>query len=126
MIIINNSTMQQFTLPGLTHQTLASQNDGLRGTEVWMQTIEPYGETPVHYHECEEVIVIIRGSGRLIIEGKDKEFGPNSTLIIAPKVVHQIVNNGNEEILLIAVFSSTPARVYTPDGEELLVPWQNQ
>jgi len=126
MEIIDNSTIQQFTLPGLIHQTLASRNDGLKGTEVWMQTIETYGETPVHYHECEEVIVILQGSGRLTIGGKDKDFGKNSTLIIAPEVVHQIVNTGNGEILLIAVFSSTPARVYTPDGEELLLPWQNQ
>jgi len=125
MAIIDNSTIQQFTLPGLIHQTLASQNDGLKGTEVWMQTIEPRGETPVHYHDCEEVIVILRGSGRVAIGGKDKEFGPNTTLIIAPEVVHQIVNNGNEKISLIAAFSSTPAKVYTPEGEELSLPWQN-
>ena len=65
MIIINNSTIQQFTLPGLTHQTLASQNDGLRGTEVWMQTIEPYGETPVHYHKCEKVMGIEGVEGKV-------------------------------------------------------------
>ena len=126
MAIKDNSTIQQFSLPGLIHQTLASQKDGLNGTEVWMQTIEPSGETPVHYHDCEEVIVILRGSGRATIGGKDTEFGPNTTLIIAPEVVHQIVNNGNEEIFLIAVFSLTPAKVFTPDGQGLALPWQNQ
>lgn len=126
MAIIDNSTIEEFTLPGLIHQTIASQKDGLKGTEVWMQTIKPRGETPVHYHDCEEVIIILRGSGRASIGGKNTDFGPNTTLIIGPEVVHQIVNSGDEEMFLIAVFSSTPVRVYTPDGEEMSLPWQNQ
>jgi len=126
MPILDNTEIPQFTLPGIVHQTLAGQKDGLKGTEVWMQTIEPHGETPVHYHDCEEVIVILRGSGRASIDGKNTEFGPSTTLIIAPEVVHQIVNSGNEEMLLIAAFSSTPARVFTPEGEEMSLPWQAQ
>lgn len=125
MSVINNSTIQQFSLPGLIHQTLASHKDGLKNTEVWMQTVEPGGETPVHYHDCEEVIVIIRGSGRLSIDEKAIEFGPNSTLIIPSDIVHQLVNIGSDEIFLISSFSSTPAKVFTPDGEELALPWQS-
>ena len=90
-----------------------------------MQTVEPGGETPVHYHDCEEVIVILKGSGRLSIDGKAIEFGPDSTLIIPPDIVHQLANSGTEEIVLIASFSSTPAKVFTPDGEELVLPWQS-
>ena len=124
MSVINNSTIQQFSLPGLTHQTLASHKDGLKATEVWMQTVEPGAETPVHYHDCEEVIVVIRGSGRFLIEDKIIEFGPNSTLIAPPNVIHQLINDGTDKIFLIASFSSTPAKVFTPDGEELVLPWQ--
>jgi quercetin dioxygenase-like cupin family protein len=125
MSVINNSTIQQFSLPGLAHQTLASHKDGLNNCEVWMQTVEPGAETPVHYHDCEEVIVIMSGSGQLSINDKVLEFGPNSTLIIPPDIVHQLVNSGTEEIRLIASFSSTPAKVFLPDGEELALPWQS-
>jgi len=125
MSVINNSKIQQFTLPGLVHQTLASHNDGLKGTEVWMQTIEPGGETPIHYHDCEEVVVVIQGSGQLTIGEETTEFSSNHTLIIAPEVVHQLINSGNEEILLLATFSSTPANVFTPEGEKLPLPWQS-
>jgi mannose-6-phosphate isomerase-like protein (cupin superfamily) len=90
-----------------------------------MQTVEPGAETPVHYHDCEEVIVIMSGSGQLSINDKVLEFGPNSTLIIPPDIVHQLVNSGTEEIRLIASFSSTPAKVFLPDGEELALPWQS-
>ena len=124
MSVIDNATIKQFSLPGLAHQTLASHKDGLYECEVWMQTVDPGGETPVHCHDCEEVIVIISGSGQLAINDEVLKFGPNSTLIIPSGVVHQLVNSGTEEIQLIASFSSTPAKVFTPDGEELVLPWQ--
>jgi len=125
MSVINNSKIQQYTLPGLVHQTLASHNDGLKGTEVWMQTIEPGGETPIHYHDCEEVVVVIQGSGQFTKGEETTEFSSNHTLIIAPEVVHQLINSGNEEILLLATFSSTPANVFTAEGEKLPLPWQS-
>jgi len=47
-----------------------------------MQTVEPGGQTPVHYHYCEKVIDIIKGAGKLSIEKKIIEFGPEYTLLI--------------------------------------------
>jgi quercetin dioxygenase-like cupin family protein len=125
MPVIDNSKIQQFTLPGLVHQTLASHNDGLKGTEVWMQTIEPGGETPIHYHDCEEVVVVIKGSGQLTIGEDVTAFSSNHTLIIPPEVVHQLINSGNAEIFLLATFSSTPTNIFTPEGEKLPLPWQS-
>jgi len=90
-----------------------------------MQTIEPGAETPIHYHDCEEVVVVIQGSGQLTIGEEITEFSSNHTLIIAPEVVHQLINSGNEEIFLLATFSSTPANVFTPEGEKLPLPWQS-
>jgi len=104
MALIDHSSVRQFALPGIVHQTLAGRKDGLKGMEVWMQSIEPYGETSVHYHDWEKVIVILQGSGRASIAGKDTEFGPDTTVIVAPEVVHQIVNSGNEELFLITAF----------------------
>ena len=47
-----------------------------------MQTVEPGGQTPVHYHDCEKEIDIIEGDGQLSIEEKLIEFGPDHTLLI--------------------------------------------
>jgi hypothetical protein len=66
------------------------------------------------------------GLGRAFIEGKNTNFGPNTILITPPEVVHQIINGGNEEVFLIAAFSSTPARVFTPEGKEMCLLWQAQ
>lgn len=124
MAVINNAALRKFSLPGLEHQTLAARGMGVNGMEVWMQTIAPGSATPVHRHACEEVIVILRGSGQVAIEGEEVKFGPNSTIIVPPDAVHQLVNSGAEEMFLIGVLGVTPVRVTTAEGEKIPLPWQ--
>jgi len=123
MPVIDNSSRQVFELPGLKHQTLASGSDQLEHLEVWMQTLEPGAETPVHYHECEEVIVVLRGTGHLSVGEDVTEFGPETTLTVAPKTIHQVVNSGADEMFLIAALSETPGRAFAPDGSLIPLPW---
>jgi mannose-6-phosphate isomerase-like protein (cupin superfamily) len=121
MPVIANTNREHSHIPGIDHQTLASHRDGLVGLGTWNQTLEPYAETPLHFHECEEVVVVIKGPGRAVVAGEAQGFGPNSTLVIPAKVVHQLVNTGDEPTLLIASLSASPARVLAPDGSEILV-----
>ena len=124
MPVITNSSRKTFTIPGLRHQTLAGGSDGLKVLEVWQQMITLGSWTPVHYHECEEVVVVLHGSGHVTIADERMDFSPGSTLILPPKVIHQIVNSGTENVLLIATLSETPARVFGPDGSLIALPWQ--
>ncbi len=124
MPVVENAAREKFHLPGLVHQTLAGSEHGMKTMETWMQTILPGGTTPVHRHACEEVIVILQGSGRVTIEGQDSEFGPNTTLIIPSDVVHQLANTGNEEMFLIAVLGKAPVKVCSVDGQHMPLPWQ--
>lgn len=124
MPVVVNAQLQQFSLPGLIHQTLAGKREGLAAVEVWMQTIDPAGATPVHRHHCEEVVVVLQGSGRVTIAGEAMDFGPDTTIVIPSESVHQIINTSAEPLHIVAVLSETPARVYTPDWEEIGLPWQ--
>lgn len=124
MPILVNAGHPVFTLPGLRHQTLAGVADGLARLEVWSQSLDPGAVTPPHYHECEEVVVIHSGRGQLVIDGKATAFGPGTTLTVAARVVHQVMNTGDSDMTLLAVLSETPARVFTPDGRLLALPWQ--
>jgi hypothetical protein len=56
--------------------------DVLYGADVLMQTVEPGGQTPIHYYDCEKVIDIIKRAKQLSIEEKIIEFGPDHTLLI--------------------------------------------
>lgn len=124
MPVFVNSSRPVFALPGLRHRTLAAGADGLARLEVWSQSLDAGAATPPHYHDCEEVVVIHSGRGQLLTVGGTTPFGPGTTLTVPPRVVHQIVNTGDSEMTLLAVLSETPARVFTPDGGLMTLPWQ--
>jgi mannose-6-phosphate isomerase-like protein (cupin superfamily) len=122
--MIPNASRPTYTIPGIQHQTLAGGADALKALEIWAQTLQPRAETPIHYHECEEVVIVQQGTGRATIAGEDLDFGPGATLIIPPRVIHKLANVGNEDMFLIAALSETPARVFTPEGRLMPLPWQ--
>ena len=110
MPIIDNSTIKTFTLPGLVRQTRRGPAPGLKTLEVWVETIAPGAGTPVHRHDCEEVFVILTGSGQVTLAGQVQDFGPNHTLIMPRGLVHQVVNTGQEDMHLVAVLGAAPSR----------------
>ena len=124
MPIIDNQTVQSFGLPGLNHRTLAGPEHGMRNLEVWAQTIEAGAGTPVHRHACEEAIVILEGNGTLTVNGEERRFGANSTLIIPADAVHQIVNSGTTPMVLIAALSMAPVKVRHANDHAMPLPWQ--
>ncbi len=123
MHVNHNPAVPKHNLPGLEHQTLAGKQDGLNSFEVWRQTISPNSVTPVHRHDCEEVIVILGGSGVCKFEDRELPFKADQTLVIPPNVVHQICNNGTEDLYIIATLAMSPVKVETADGAAMPLPW---
>jgi mannose-6-phosphate isomerase-like protein (cupin superfamily) len=82
MPIINNDELETLELPGLRHQTIGGHKQGVKTMEVWLQTMAPGAATPVHCHACEEVILILSGSGTCTVGDEALAFGPNSTLVL--------------------------------------------
>jgi mannose-6-phosphate isomerase-like protein (cupin superfamily) len=123
MHVNHNPAVPKHNLPGLEHQTLAGRQDGLNSFEVWRQTISPNAVTPVHRHDCEEVIVILGGSGVCKFEDRELPFKADQTLVIPPNVVHQICNNGSEDLYIIATLAMSPVKVETADGAAMPLPW---
>jgi len=122
--LVENDELETLELPGLKHQTIGGHEQGLRTMEVWLQTMAPGAATPVHRHACEEVILILSGSGTCTVGSQSYGFGPNSTLVLEPDVVHQIVNTSDVEMKLVAALGMAPVRVRDAEGSALPVPWQ--
>ncbi|XWS46769.1 hypothetical protein CRYUN_Cryun14cG0096500 [Craigia yunnanensis] len=109
---------------GLSHITVAgSLLHGLKEVEVWLQTFAPGSRKPIHRHSCEEVFVVIKGSGTLYLAssshkypGKPQEhfIFSNSTFHIPVNDVHQVWNtNEHEDLQMLAIISRPPIKVFT-------------
>ncbi|KAJ8898665.1 hypothetical protein K2173_004699 [Erythroxylum novogranatense] len=109
---------------GLSHITVAgSVLHGLKEVEVWLQTFSPGSGTPIHRHSCEEVFIVLKGSGTLLLAssshekypGKPQEhfIFPNSTFHIPVNDAHQVWNsNRHEDLQLLAIISRPPVKVF--------------
>jgi quercetin dioxygenase-like cupin family protein len=123
-VVTNVSDVGVFSIPGITHQTVAGKGIGGVTIEMWKQTVAPGAATPPHFHGCEEVIYVLEGSGELRLNEETIAFAAECTLTVTPREVHQIVNTGTRDLKMIAVMDESPARVFLPTGERLPLPWE--
>ncbi|XP_031400508.1 auxin-binding protein T85 [Punica granatum] len=109
---------------GLSHITVAgSVLHGMKEIEVWLQTFAPGSHTPIHRHSCEEVFVVLKGSGTLYLApnshvkypGTPEEFPifSNSTFHIPVNDAHQVWNtNEREDLQVLVIISRPPVKVF--------------
>ena len=124
MAIYSNSKLVANVLPGLAHRTLAGPEHGLKDLEIWSQSIDAQAATPPHRHDCEEVVMVVEGEGKLAMSGEEAHFAAGDTVIIPRNEIHQIFNTGQSALRLFAVFSMAPVRAEFPDGTRIDLPWQ--
>jgi mannose-6-phosphate isomerase-like protein (cupin superfamily) len=123
MQVIDNTRRDRATLPGIEHLTLAGGAQSLKRLSLWRQTMAQGSATPLHQHDCEEVVLVLAGSGEVHWNGGTLAFGPDSTLVIPPRIAHEIVNTGAVPLVTVAAFSATPVGTFLPGGEPLELPW---
>jgi mannose-6-phosphate isomerase-like protein (cupin superfamily) len=81
--------------------------------EVWLETVSAGKRTPIHRHSCEEVFVVLKGRGTLLLgstslpyPGTPQEipFSQNSTFTVPVNDPHQ-VRTRVAMVLLISMFT---------------------
>lgn len=74
----------------------------------------PPGRAPDHFHTYEEVLFILRGTGRMWAGDRNTEIGPGSCVYLPPRQVHCVENTGDSELRLLGVFypAGSPAVRY--------------
>lgn len=98
MIVIRNEQAQSFDTPGANNTTgLATPGTGATGTSVIRQRQQPGGNNPAHFHDREEVMIVLRGAVTVTSADEAVTLGPGDTLIIPERAVHQLATAGNVE-----------------------------
>jgi mannose-6-phosphate isomerase-like protein (cupin superfamily) len=104
MDIVNREAAKPFTSKDGSEirELLAHRNSAIRNQSLAEATIAVGAATQEHYHpKAEEIYYILRGAGRIKIEGELREVGPLDAIAIPPGVRHKIWNMGPEPLVLL-------------------------
>ena len=65
-------------------------------------TLEPDEATQRHYHaRTEEIYFVLKGSGRMEVDGVTRMVRPGDAVLIPAGAWHQLENNGNSELRIL-------------------------
>jgi quercetin dioxygenase-like cupin family protein len=66
-------------------------------------TIGPGGHTPKHTHDWEHVNYVIRGQGKLMIDGRENIIEKRDFALVPPNTEHQYSNPFDEDFEFICI-----------------------
>lgn len=79
---------------------------GARNLSVTWVNVAPGAEQRAHSHEdSEQVYVIVRGRGRMLVAGDVEDVGEGDLVFIPPATDHGIVNDGSEALVYVSAAS---------------------
>jgi quercetin dioxygenase-like cupin family protein len=106
--IIDESGVEAIELPGRSLQWIVTKdNTNAQHCTMCVIHVQP-GETvrPAHSHpNGEEVIYILQGSGRVMIEGVVEAVHEGCAVLLPQGSVHMLQNNGAKEMKVVCFFA---------------------
>jgi quercetin dioxygenase-like cupin family protein len=106
--IVDENSIEPVDLPGrLLRWVVTPENVGAQHCSMCMIQVAP-GQTvrPAHSHpNGEEIIYIVRGSGKVMIEGVVEPVKQGSTVLFPQGKVHMLRNTGSEEMKVVCFFA---------------------
>jgi quercetin dioxygenase-like cupin family protein len=106
--VVHEDDVEELGLPGRTLRWLVSESAvNAAYCSACVIHLAPGDKvTPAHSHpNGEEVIYIIRGSGRVLVEGEVAAVRPGTTVLFPKGAVHMLHNSGAEEMKVICFFA---------------------
>jgi mannose-6-phosphate isomerase-like protein (cupin superfamily) len=92
--------------PSRTVKIILDKEIGAENISAGVCIIDPLSKIPYHSHEKEEEFMyIINGKGKLITEEGNYELSDDSIIFVKPNVKHTIVNELNEPLYFLFVYS---------------------
>ncbi|MDQ2670425.1 MAG: cupin domain-containing protein, partial [Gemmatimonadota bacterium] len=65
-------------------------------------TVPAGGSTVAHYHrESEEIYLVARGSGRLLLGSETREIAAGDCVVIPPGTVHRLWADGGADLVVV-------------------------
>ena len=126
MPIVQNQDVPVAVLPRAKRRLLAAGHLGATETTVFEQWLHASGYIPLHYHDVEEIVVILQGIVEVTMGSETRVLQAPVTLIVPREQLHAIKPaRGSEMVYLLAAFPSVSPKMFLPDGTEYSSSWQD-
>lgn len=88
---------------------------GCKGSEVLLGKFKSKKGKFPHYHKKKtEFFYILKGNGKVIIDGNEQELKPGVSVVIKPNQRHEFINESSEEMeCLLLKTNNDPDDTYT-------------
>lgn len=103
MRIINHTALVHEALQGLQRACVAGAAHGIHQFEVWVDQVEPGASTPLSRHGGELALIVMDGSGKLLLADGPQRFQAPCTLVVPAGAEHQVANVGTGVLRVISV-----------------------
>lgn len=81
--------------------------------------IKPGGYSSLEYHRHPHTVVVIRGSGTVILGEEVKEINLHDTVYVAPNTIHQFIADRGQPLGFICVVDRYRDRPSVPNEKEI-------
>jgi quercetin dioxygenase-like cupin family protein len=82
---------------------VVGKDEGWDGYAMRVFSLGPGGHTPKHQHDWEHVNYIMKGKGRLLIDGQEQDVKENDFAFVPPGAEHQFSNPYDEPFEFICI-----------------------
>lgn len=82
---------------------LISKKDGAEKFAMRLFEIQPGGYTPLHQHDWEHEVFILKGNGVTMDKTKEETFKEGDVFFVPPMEWHQFVNTGKETLKFLCL-----------------------
>ena len=119
-LILDHGETPVFTLGQSRVFALASPPRGAHETTLFRAFVGPGESTSPHYHDHEELLSVLSGSGRLRIGNREYSLTAGDTAVIPAGEVHVATADGEPWECLLA--GPAGLRYFDPDGHQVAPP----
>lgn len=104
---------------GIVNHLIANKKIGARSIHSGITVMPPKSAVPAHTHNAEEQVTVLKGTLKIILDGKKEVFcSQYDSTFISPDVQHELVNDGDEEVYAMVIYgSSNVNRTFVATGE---------
>ena len=105
MPIVNHQNLTETPWrPNYRKWDITDSKDGSTSSNLSYSVASPGSGAPLHFHESDELIVLLEGELEVSLAGETKRVGPDQTVVIPPNVPHGFTVVGSEDARMLAFF----------------------